>query len=82
MKHTGWGPGGDLIQLAFRTTKHTQKQPLGPRFKGLCAKHLQRDILWNRDHLKLRERKIREEVEEEEGRKDEEDEAKHTNLST
>lgn len=28
MKHTGRGLGGDLIQLAFRTTKHRQSSHL------------------------------------------------------
>lgn len=28
MKHAGWGLGGDLIQLAFRTTKHRQSSHL------------------------------------------------------
>lgn len=36
MKHTGQGLGGDLIQLAFRTTKHRQSSRLDRASKTAC----------------------------------------------
>lgn len=83
MKHTGRGLGGDLIQLAFRTTKHRQSSHLDRASKTSVLNTCRKTFFGLMIIRNSGERRIREEVEEEEkGREEEEEEAKHTKLST